>query len=77
MGYDGHLRAYASATGEVLWDVDTAREFETVNGKPARGGAIDVAGPAVVNGMVFANSGYGQWGGKPGNVLLVFSVDGQ
>ena len=76
-GYDGHLRAYASGTGAVLWDVDTAREFETVNGKPARGGAIDVAGPAVVNGMVFANSGYGQWGGKPGNVLLVFSVDGK
>jgi polyvinyl alcohol dehydrogenase (cytochrome) len=76
-GLDGHLRAYASGSGEVLWDVDTAREFETVNGKPARGGAIDVAGPAVVNGMVFVNSGYGQWGGKGGNVLLVFSVDGK
>jgi polyvinyl alcohol dehydrogenase (cytochrome) len=53
------------------------REFETVNGKPARGGSIDVAGPAVVNGMLFVNSGYGQWGGMPGNVLLVFSVDGK
>ena len=74
---DGHLRAYSTATGEVLWDVDTAREFETVNGKPARGGSMDVAGPAVVNGMVFVNSGYGQWGGMPGNVLLVFSVDGK
>jgi len=74
---DGHLRAYAAGTGEVLWDVDTAQEFETVNGKPARGGAMDVAGAAVVNGMVFVNSGYSQWGGKPGNVLLVFSVDGK
>ncbi|HET9217236.1 MAG TPA: PQQ-binding-like beta-propeller repeat protein [Terriglobia bacterium] len=74
---DGHLRAYSTSTGEVLWDVDTAREFETVNGKPARGGSIDVAGPAIVNGMVFVNSGYGQWGGMPGNVLLVFSVDGK
>jgi hypothetical protein len=24
--------------------------------------------------MVFVNSGYGQWGGMPGNVLLAFSV---
>jgi polyvinyl alcohol dehydrogenase (cytochrome) len=74
---DGHMRAYSASTGAVLWDVDTAREFQTVNGKPARGGSIDVAGPAVVNGMVFVNSGYGQWGGMPGNVLLVFSVDGK
>ncbi len=74
---DGHLRAYSTSTGEVIWDVDTVREFETVNGKPARGGSMDVAGPAVVNGMLFVNSGYGQWGGTPGNVLLVFSVDGK
>ena len=31
---DGHLRAYSAETGEVLWDTDTEREFETVNGKP-------------------------------------------
>ena len=74
---DGHLRAYSASTGAVLWDVDTAKEFATVNGKPARGGSMDIAGPAVVNGMVFVNSGYGQWGGMPGNVLLVFSVDGK
>jgi polyvinyl alcohol dehydrogenase (cytochrome) len=74
---DGHLRAHATATGAVIWDVDTAREFPAVNGKSARGGAMDVAGPAVVNGMLFVNSGYGQWGGMPGNVLLAFSVDGK
>jgi polyvinyl alcohol dehydrogenase (cytochrome) len=74
---DGHLRAYSASTGEVLWDTDTEREFSTVNGKPAHGGAMDVAGPAVVNGMVFVNSGYGQWGGVPGNVFLAFSVDGK
>jgi polyvinyl alcohol dehydrogenase (cytochrome) len=71
---DGHLRAYSTATGVVLWDVDTAREFDRVNGKAAHGGSLDVSGPAVVNGMVFVNSGYGQWGGIPGNVLLAFSV---
>jgi len=75
--FDGHLRAYSAATGEVLWDMDTAREFATVNGKPARGGSMDVAGPAIVDGMLFVNSGYGQWGGMPGNVLLAFSVDGK
>ena len=74
---DGHLRAHATATGAVIWDMDTAREFPTVNGQPARGGAMDVAGPTVVNGMLFVNSGYGQWGGMPGNVLLAFSVDGK
>src|SRR4030095_6570913 len=74
---DGHLRAYSTATGAVVWDVDTTREFVTVNAKPAHGGSIDVAGPAIVNGMLFVNSGYGQWGGMPGNLLLAFSVDGQ
>jgi hypothetical protein len=27
--------------------------------------------------MVFVNSGYGQWGGMPGNVLLAFSANGK
>jgi polyvinyl alcohol dehydrogenase (cytochrome) len=71
---DGHLRAYSSSTGKVLWDTDTARDFSAVNGKSANGGSIDVAGPAVVNGMIFVNSGFGQWGGMSGNVLLAFSV---
>jgi polyvinyl alcohol dehydrogenase (cytochrome) len=74
---DGHLRAYSTTTGEVLWDTDTAHEFATVNGKRAHGGSMDAAGPAVVNGMVFVNSGYGQWGGMPGNILLVFSANGK
>jgi polyvinyl alcohol dehydrogenase (cytochrome) len=74
---DGHLRAYSAATGKILWDTNTAHEFETVNGKPAHGGSMDAAGPAVVNGIVFVNSGYGQWGGMAGNAFLAFSVDGK
>jgi polyvinyl alcohol dehydrogenase (cytochrome) len=74
---DGHLRAYSATTGEVLWDTDTEREFSATNGKAAHGGSMDVAGPAIVNGMVFVNSGYGQWGGMAGNAFLVFSVDGK
>jgi polyvinyl alcohol dehydrogenase (cytochrome) len=74
---DGHLRAYSSKTGGVVWDFDTAREFPTVNGKAARGGSIDATGVAVAGGIVFVSSGYPQWGGMPGNVLLAFSVDGK
>jgi hypothetical protein len=29
---DGHLRAYATADGKVLWDFNTARKFATVDG---------------------------------------------
>ena len=74
---DGHLRAYATASGAVLWDTDTEREFETVNGNPAHGGSLDGAGPTIVNGMAFVNSGYNQFGGMPGNVFLAFSVNGR
>jgi polyvinyl alcohol dehydrogenase (cytochrome) len=74
---DGHLRAYSTATGEVIWDMDTAREYDTVNGQKARGGSLDAAGAVIAGGMLYVNSGYGQWGGLPGNVLLAFSVDGK
>jgi polyvinyl alcohol dehydrogenase (cytochrome) len=70
---DGHLRAYSTATGEVVWDMDTSREYDTVNGQKARGGSLDAAGAVIVGGMLYVNSGYGQWGGMPGNVLLAFS----
>jgi len=74
---DGHFRAYSTTDGRVLWDFDTAREFPTVNGVTAQGGSIDVGGPAIANGVVVTTSGYGQWGGMRGNVLLVFSPDGR
>ena len=71
---DGHLRAYSTADGKVIWDFDTAQEFPTVNGVPAKGGAMDGPGPAIAGGMLFVCSGYGAWGGAPGNVLLAFRV---
>ena len=43
---------------------------------PARGGSLNVGGPAISDGMLFVNSGYVQ-NGMPGNVLLGFSVDGK
>jgi len=74
---DGHMRAYATADGAILWDFDSIREYETVNGVPGRGGSIDGPGPVIGGGMVFINSGYPTAGGTPGNVLLAFSVDGK
>jgi polyvinyl alcohol dehydrogenase (cytochrome) len=74
---DGHLRAYSTSDGRILWDVDTAQDYHTVNGVKASGGAIDGPGPVAVNGVLYVNSGYGFLGGAPGNVLLAFSVDGK
>ena len=72
---DGHLRAFSTANGKIVWDFDTSKEFKTVNGVPGHGGAIDVAGPVAAGGMLFAVSGYPARGGVPGNVLLAFSVE--
>jgi polyvinyl alcohol dehydrogenase (cytochrome) len=69
---DGHIRAHSAEDGELLWDFNTMRDFETVNGVKGRGGSIDGPGAVVVNGMVFITSGYPRNGGVPGNVLLAF-----
>jgi polyvinyl alcohol dehydrogenase (cytochrome) len=74
---DGHLRAYASCDGHVIWDVDTAQSYATVNGVPAAGGSLDNGGPTLAGGILFVNSGYGRIVGEPGNALLAFSVDGR
>ena len=73
---DGRLRAYAAQDGKVLWEFDTAREFPTVNGVKANGGSMSNAGPTVVGGMLFVNSGYSHHGGIiPGNALLAFAPE--
>ena len=72
----GHLRAYSTVDGSVLWEYDTIRSYETVNGVAASGGALDGAGPTIANGMLYLNSGYPNGGGMPGNVLIAFSIDG-
>jgi len=74
---DGHLRAYSTIDGKVLWDYDTAKDFATINGIKASGGSLDQGGATIVNGVVYINSGYGQRNGQPGNVLLAFSVNGK
>jgi polyvinyl alcohol dehydrogenase (cytochrome) len=71
---DGHIRAYSSKDGALLWDYDTAKDFETANKVPAKGGSLDGPGPVVVDGMLFVNSGYAFFNGMPGNVLLAFTA---
>jgi polyvinyl alcohol dehydrogenase (cytochrome) len=72
---DAHMRAYNAESGKVIWDFNASQEFPTINGIKAKGGAFDAAGPAVAGGMLFVGSGYGQWGGPAGNVLLAFSPE--
>lgn len=73
-GVSGFIRAYATADAKLLWEFDTTRDYVTVNKVPGHGGAIDGPGPVIVDGMLYTNSGYGQWSGVPGNVLLAFEV---
>jgi polyvinyl alcohol dehydrogenase (cytochrome) len=65
---DGHLRAYSTIDGKILWDFDTAKDFQTRNGIKTGGGPLDHGGATIVNGVVYVNSG---------NTLLAFSVDGK
>jgi polyvinyl alcohol dehydrogenase (cytochrome) len=74
---DGHLRAHNTSDGSLLWDLDTVRDFDTVNGVKGHGGSMNFAGPVLADGMLFVNSGYNVLIGMPGNVLLALSVDGK
>lgn len=74
-GLDGILRAYSSRDGSVLWEVETNRKFEAVNGVDAEGGAIESDGPVVMNDRLFVTSGYDKFGQKFGNVLLSFKLN--
>lgn len=71
-GIDGRLYVFDKQSGDILFQYDTVRDYETVNGVPGRGGTIDAHGIAAGAGMLFVNSGYGRVGGTPGNVLLAF-----
>lgn len=71
---DGFLRAFNAKTGKLLFQFDTAKTFETINGVDAKGGAIDNASIVAANGYLFVNSGYGMFGQMPGNVMLAFKI---
>jgi polyvinyl alcohol dehydrogenase (cytochrome) len=73
-GLDGTVHALNAFNGNPIWQFDTAKDFQTVNGVTAHGGSIGSAGVTVTNGMLFVTSGFtGFQNGVPGNVLLAFS----
>lgn len=75
---DGHLRAYSTADGKVVWDVDTRQDYTTVNGVAAHGGSLNGPGPAIADGYVYVVSGYAMWNKwAPGNALIAYSIDGK
>ena len=75
-GWDGHVRAYATADGRLLWDVDTAVPVPAVNGVQAQGGQVGGNPVVVSGGAVYITSGASVMG-RPGNALLVFAVEGE
>ena len=72
---DGRLRIYSITDGQVIWEMNTLREFDTVSGERAHGGSFGGGGPMVANGVIYVNSGYGMYFHMPGNVLLALSPE--
>jgi len=70
---DGWIRAYSRNSGKRLWEFNTVRSFDTVNGMEGRGGSMSGPGAAVGDGYLVINSGYGLYSHEAGNVLLVFA----
>ena len=70
---DGWIRAYDRSSGKRLWEFNSARSIDTVNGMAGRGGSMSGPGAAVGGGYVVINSGYGLYQHEAGNVLLVFA----
>ena len=71
----GVLKAYDTETGEIIWEYDTLRDYTSVSGAKARGGALDGPGTVIVDGTVFVTSGYAKFGAHGGNVLLAFTAE--
>lgn len=69
---NGTLYVNDAKTGKLLWSVETAKEYDGVNGVKGKGGAIDSNSITAVNGLLLVNSGYGMFGQAGGNMLLAF-----
>ena len=73
---DGMLYAVSTADGAILWEFNTAQDFETINKVPAHGGAINTSSAVVAGRMVFVGSGYAiNSRASAGNALLAFGTD--
>ncbi|HLG90180.1 MAG TPA: PQQ-binding-like beta-propeller repeat protein [Alphaproteobacteria bacterium] len=75
---DAHLRAYAAGDGKIVWDLDTAKTYDAVNGIKAFGGNIDGSAQIVSGGTLFVNSGNAsQTSPHRGDAVLAITVDGK
>jgi polyvinyl alcohol dehydrogenase (cytochrome) len=74
---DGTVYTIDAESGKLLWSYKTAAEHQTVNGVPAKGGAVDAASIWAANGLLFVNSGYGMFGQAAGNALIAFKPAAQ
>jgi polyvinyl alcohol dehydrogenase (cytochrome) len=74
---DGRLYIYDAASGDIIWQYDTLRDFPTLNGIEGKGGSIESQSVFAGAGMLFVGSGYGQFSQAAGNVLLAFRPKGK
>jgi polyvinyl alcohol dehydrogenase (cytochrome) len=73
--FRGTVAALDAATGKTIWTAYTIPEEPRPTRKRAR--ACGVRPRSTQSSALYVNSGYGMFGGAPGNVLLAFSVDGK
>ena len=83
---DGRLWALDASSGETRWQHDSWQQYEVVNGNEpqnddesertttATGGAFDAHGPMLADNLLIVASGYGSFGQRGGNALLVFQL---
>ena len=72
---DGYLMVHQATTGELLWEHDAWREYSTVNGVPAGGGAFDAHGAMLADDLLMVTAGYRYVGQqRAGNAFLLFQV---
>ncbi len=69
-GLDGRVYVLEKKTGKLVQTLDTARDFDTVNGVKGNGASVDNASIVAADGTVFVNSGYGLFGQGAGNVMI-------
>lgn len=72
----GMLRIFDGETGDVLFEYQTNRPYETINPVPGHGGGLDSHPYVAANGTLYVQSGYARFGEPPGNVLLAFRPNG-
>lgn len=70
----GYLFAHDPETGELLWEYNSVRDYDTINGVEASGGAMDATGPVLSGDYMIVNSGYATFSQMPGNAILVFKL---